>query len=165
MFACGHSAGAHLVSLLATDETYLKAEGLSAKDIKGVVGISGVYDVEALDFKIDVKKRWLELHTELRPFACVFGNDPETAKQASPVTHVRKGLPPFLLIYGGLDYPPVRRTTNKFEEALEEKDCDVRTKKVPWHTHETVVVDLVHGMEPVTAEALLGFVEKHTREP
>jgi len=43
VFACGHSAGGHLVSLLATDETYLKAEGLSTKDIQGVVSISGIY--------------------------------------------------------------------------------------------------------------------------
>ena len=119
--------------------------------------------MEALDFKVDVKRRWFEFHTELRPFACVFGDDPEMAKQASPVAHVRKGLPPFLLIYGGLDYPPVRHTTKKFEEALEEKDCEVQTKKVAWHTHETVVVDLVHGMEPVTAEALRGFVEKQCK--
>jgi acetyl esterase/lipase len=165
MFACGHSAGGHLVSLLTTDETYLKAEGLSAKDIKGVVSISGVYDVEALDFKINVKRRWFEFHTEMRPFACVFGDDAEMAKQASPVTHVRKGLPPFLLICGGLDYPPVRHTTMEFAKALEDKDVEVQTKKVAWHTHETVVVDLVHGMEPKTADALLTFVEKHTREP
>ena len=40
VFACGHSAGGHLVSLLATDERYLKAEGLSDKDIRGVVSVS-----------------------------------------------------------------------------------------------------------------------------
>jgi acetyl esterase/lipase len=165
IFACGHSAGGHLVALMATDETYLKAEGLSAKDIKGVVSVSGVYDVEALDIKVDVKRRWFEFHTELRPFACVFGEDAEAAKQASPINHVRKDLPPFLLIYGGMDYPPVRQTTNAFEAALEEKDCDVQTKKIPWRTHETVVVDLAHGMEPKTSDALLDFVKKHTREP
>jgi acetyl esterase/lipase len=165
IFACGHSAGGHLVSLLTTDETYLKAEGLSARDIKGVVAISGVYDVEALDFKVKVKRRWFEFHTELRPFACVFGDDAEAAKEASPINHVRRGLPPFLLIYGGLDYPPVRQTTKKFETALEEMDCEVATKRIRWRTHETVLVDLVHGIEPKTADALLEFVEKHTRDP
>src|SRR5205823_5671892 len=29
IFLCGHSAGGHLVALLATDPTYLKAEGLT----------------------------------------------------------------------------------------------------------------------------------------
>jgi acetyl esterase/lipase len=164
IFACGHSAGGHLVSLMATDESYLEAEGLSARDIRGVVSVSGVYDVEALDFKVEVKRRWFEFHTELRPFACVFGDDAEAAKQASPVAHVRKGLPPFLLIYGGVDYPPVRHTTKEFAAALKEMDCDVEMKKMPWCTHETVLVDLVHGVEPKTADALLAFVEKHARE-
>src|SRR5437762_7696990 len=45
IFVCGHSAGAHLVSLLATDETYLKAVGLTPKCVKGVIPISGVYSI------------------------------------------------------------------------------------------------------------------------
>ncbi len=45
LFLCGHSAGGHLISLLATDESYLKAEGLSLKDVKGVMPISGVYAI------------------------------------------------------------------------------------------------------------------------
>src|SRR5262249_14683330 len=45
IFLVGHSAGGHLVALLATDEKYLNAEGCRAADIKGVVGISGVYNI------------------------------------------------------------------------------------------------------------------------
>src|SRR5262245_28423513 len=41
LFACGHSAGAHLVALLAGDESYLKEHGLSNKAIRGVIPISG----------------------------------------------------------------------------------------------------------------------------
>jgi acetyl esterase/lipase len=40
IFVVGHSAGGHLVSLLATDPTYLKGEGRSPKDIQGVIAIS-----------------------------------------------------------------------------------------------------------------------------
>ncbi len=40
IFVCGHSAGGHLVALLATDETYLKAEGVSDKNIKAVISHS-----------------------------------------------------------------------------------------------------------------------------
>jgi acetyl esterase/lipase len=163
LFACGHSAGGHLVSLLATDESYLKAEGLSTKEIKGVVSISGVYKVDQFDCKLRIKAGWLDFNTEVHPFASVFGDDAEAQKQASPLTHVRNGLPPFLLVYGGLDYPPIRHTTKEFAAALKEKDCEVEVNKVAWHTHETIVVDLIHGMEPATAEALLDFVERHTK--
>jgi acetyl esterase/lipase len=43
LYLCGYSAGGHLVSLLATDESYLKAEGVPPESIRGVISISGVY--------------------------------------------------------------------------------------------------------------------------
>src|SRR5262249_30658842 len=45
LFLAGHSAGGHLVALLATDETYLEAEGLGTNDIKGGIALSGVYRI------------------------------------------------------------------------------------------------------------------------
>src|SRR5206468_11666587 len=55
----GHSSGAHLVALAATDESYLKAHGLTPETFKGVIGISGRYVI--------------------RPgaFPKIFGDDPE----------------------------------------------------------------------------------------
>src|SRR5262249_16983924 len=45
LFVGGHSSGGHLVSLLATDESYLKAERLAFTDIRGVLSISGLYAI------------------------------------------------------------------------------------------------------------------------
>ena len=47
IFVGGHSAGAHLAALLATDESYLQAEALSLKDIRGVVALSGGYRIQS----------------------------------------------------------------------------------------------------------------------
>lgn len=42
----GHSAGAHLVALVGTDPSYLKAAGLSESDLRGVILLDGAaYDV------------------------------------------------------------------------------------------------------------------------
>src|SRR4051812_44226482 len=89
LFVSGHSAGGHLVALLATDPKYLKAEGRSPADVRGVVGISGVYEIYA-DFLL---------------FAPVFGRDKEACRLASPVCHVGAKCPPFLLAYADHDYP------------------------------------------------------------
>src|SRR5262249_36524284 len=43
VFLSGHSAGGHLAALLATDESYLRAEKLSLGSIRGVLALSGVY--------------------------------------------------------------------------------------------------------------------------
>ena len=50
IFLAGHSAGGHLVSLLATDPRYLKAPELKLRDrdraaIRGVISVSGVYRI------------------------------------------------------------------------------------------------------------------------
>lgn len=46
----GHSAGAHLVALVGTDEKYLRAAGLSFADVAGVIPIDGAaYDITRTD--------------------------------------------------------------------------------------------------------------------
>ena len=80
MFVAGHSAGGHLAALLATDDQWLKAEGLTSAAIKGVICLSGVFNVPD-DILPDV-----------------FGDDAEAHRQASPIRHVHAGMPPFLLI-------------------------------------------------------------------
>src|SRR5262249_5492622 len=119
VFVGGHSAGGHLAALLATDEAYLKEVGRSRKDVRGVVGVSGVYRVD-LDLKLSVADPWgyVRLRGRVRPLALAFGNDPKVAHRASPMTHVGRGLPPFLLINAGLDYPPLKRMAGEFAAAL-----------------------------------------------
>src|SRR2546430_1349951 len=77
LFVGGHSAGGHLAALLATDETYLKEQGLSLKDVRGVVSLSGVYFLP-------------------EPyFTNVFGTDAAARRKAWPLEHVKTHLPPF----------------------------------------------------------------------
>lgn len=45
IYLFGQSAGAHLVSLLVTDTNYLNAHGLSTENIKGVISMSGAYNL------------------------------------------------------------------------------------------------------------------------
>lgn len=168
VFLCGHSAGGHLVSLLATDESYLKAQGRSRKDVRGVIGLSGVYCVEDLELELSASAPgdWLRMRTKLSPFAAVFGTDLKDLENASPVRHVGPGLPPFLLMNAGLDYPRLRGMARNFAVALAGHCCEVDLREVPWRTHETLVFDIVHrAAEPVTLEAILEFVERNGRKP
>jgi hypothetical protein len=45
IFISGHSAGGHLVALLATDEQYVRGHKLAISDIRNVMPISGVYEI------------------------------------------------------------------------------------------------------------------------
>ena len=96
IYIMGHSAGAHLVALVATDETYLQAVGESLSLIKGVIGLDGGgYDIPLNLNSADALTR--------RVYQQAFGTDPQTWKNASAYYHIQcgKSIPPFLLIHAG----------------------------------------------------------------
>lgn len=67
----GHSAGGQLAALVCTDESYLKAEGLSFSNIKGCVPVDGRFRMG------------------------------QNREDLSPATHVGEGknIPPFLILF------------------------------------------------------------------
>ncbi len=89
----GHSAGAHLVALVGTDERYLKAVGLSFADIDGVMPNDGAaYDVPA---QMAQAGRFMS-----GTYKDAFGTDPERQKALSPTLHAAApNAPAFLLIH------------------------------------------------------------------
>lgn len=89
MVLLGHSAGAHLVALTATDESFLQAEGLDLSILDGV----GSFDTEAYDIFRSQKVEYNELFTN------AFGYDTDVWKMASPIYHVdfNKNIPPRFL--------------------------------------------------------------------
>ncbi len=121
IFAGGHSAGGHLVALLATDETYLKDMGLTSKDIRGVIAISGVYLIPE------------------RLFRSVFGSDVEERKQAEPVTHVHEGLPPFLILYADGDLPQLDSMAREFAKALKAKKVPTQLCEMKKQNHVSIL--------------------------
>jgi arylformamidase len=89
----GHSAGAHLVCLLGTDESWLKATGLSFANIAGVIGNDGAcYDV-AMQLA-NVMSDWRSAFVE------AFGEEPERQRRLSPNCQTDgTNAPAFLLLH------------------------------------------------------------------
>jgi acetyl esterase/lipase len=89
----GHSAGAHLVALVGTDERYLKAVGLSFADIDGVMPNDGAaYDVPA---QMKTGPRIMS-----QTYAQAFGSDPKRQAALSPTLHAAApNAPAFLLLH------------------------------------------------------------------
>jgi acetyl esterase/lipase len=127
LFVCGHSAGGHLVSLLATDPALLKAEKRSVEDIKGVVSISGVYKI---------------VHTE-KVFHPAFGKDEELCRKASPVEHVTGKHPPFLIAYADQDYQHLDEMAKLMHGALKKADSPSELMVCKDRNHISIVVNLV----------------------
>jgi acetyl esterase/lipase len=89
----GHSAGAHLVALLGTDETYLRRAGLSFADIAGVVLLDGAaYDVptQLENGPGIMQRRYRE----------AFGTDPARQARLSPTRQAAApNAPAFLILH------------------------------------------------------------------
>ncbi len=166
IFLAGHSAGGHLAALLATDARYLKEVGRTVKDIRAVIGLSGVYRVDNLELKLALGGPGAKVfRAEARPLAAVFGDDPKAARDASPLRHVRKGLPPFLLVNAGLDYPPLPIMTGEFAAALKKNDVPVQVKTISWRTHETMVFAILSGSaEPAMVDLVVDFISRQSRD-
>jgi acetyl esterase/lipase len=144
LFVSGHSAGGHLVSLLTTDETYLKAHDLKTSAIRGVIPISGVFQIP--------DKR----------FPRVFGSEAGSAKKASPLAHVRKGLPPFLLLHAEEDLPGCDgKAAEAFCKALKAKGNDASVHEVKGNNHLTIILSAATAGNGVH-QKIVGFVRKHT---
>jgi arylformamidase len=91
IFVMGHSAGAHLAALVATNPLPLERAGKPLSVIKGAIPVDTLaYDVP----------RMLAGNPQM-PHAAVFGPDPEVRRDASPQLHVAAGagIPPFLICY------------------------------------------------------------------
>ncbi len=142
LFVCGHSAGGHLVSLLATDPSYLKAEDQSVSDIKGVVAISGVYQV---------------VHTE-KVFHEAFGNNEVICKKASPLTHVIGKHPPFLLAYAEKDYEYLDVMAKDMHGALQKASCPSELLLCKNRTHISIVINLINPDDALNKK-FLAFVK------
>jgi acetyl esterase/lipase len=187
LFVAGHSAGAHLVALLATDERYLQAEGLCGADIRGVIGLSGVYDIPPLTHCVTIGgPTAVIMHLDqilplrcgcglpcsplalvpgfpvrLNVFRMAFGNDLAERQDASPLTHVRPGLPPFLLISAEKDLPTLPEMVEVFHHALLAQGVECTLLKVNDRNHNSVIFRAYRPEDPV-ARAMCGFIRQHS---
>lgn len=85
IYLAGHSSGAHIAALVATDARWLAAVGMKPRDLAGVIGIAGPYDF--LPITDPVMQR-------------IFAPDLDGSQ---PVNFVDGDEPPFLLLHGDDD--------------------------------------------------------------
>lgn len=136
VFVAGHSAGAHLASLLGTDGSYLQTHGLKPADLAGILAISGGYRINP------IRKE-------------VFG-DEATMAAASPFAHLDGGHPPFLLLYGSLEKPERAAISQELRDALEKTGTRATTQEIPDRDHQGLMDHIGEG-DPTVAALLAGI--------
>jgi acetyl esterase/lipase len=76
LFVMGHSAGAHLAALIATDPQYLASQSMSKADLRGVIGLAGPYDFLPLTDRTLFDVFPAGTRAESQPINYVTGHEP-----------------------------------------------------------------------------------------
>jgi acetyl esterase/lipase len=154
VYLMGHSAGAQLVALISTDETYLKAGGCSLSAIRGTIPLDGAgFDIE----KTATSGEFLALSRYQR----AFGKNRETWKNASAIMHVAAGksIPPFLLVHAG-GRANSRDRANELADALGKVGVKAKIFGEASKNHLTINSDIGKDND-TTTQAIMRFLDEN----
>lgn len=109
IFLMGHSAGAHLASMLTFNKKYLTKD--TYKNIRGFIGIAGPYDFLPFD----------------EPYQPALFSPPESYPNSQTINFVEGNEPPSLLLYGNNDTRVKRRNILSLSKIIKDKKGKVQT--------------------------------------
>jgi acetyl esterase/lipase len=146
IFLMGHSAGAHIAALLATDPRYLAAHGVPKTSLAGMIGLAG-------------------------PYAAIPPREPHMADifpaalrgQALPIDCIAGDEPPMLLATGTADTVVDPDNSQRFADALRARHDAVELRTYPGYDHVEIVEALAPGrrrVSPVLAD-VARFIDAH----
>jgi acetyl esterase/lipase len=147
LFLMGHSAGATIATLLALDPSYLRAAGLSTRDVCGVVGMAGPYDFLPL--------AGANMKT-------VFGQVAELPR-TQPINYVHHDAPPMLLTAGTWDNSVDPANTSRMALKLRSAGASVTAPLYPGITHTALLESITtqYSFISPAREDTLRFVADH----
>lgn len=122
----GNSAGAHLVAILGLVKPEAKLEGdgpwqNQSSLIQAVAASATPTDFSLFKRRREGDTKWV--NDKYKPG--------ELAKLSSPITHLAKDAPPFLLFHGTADKTVDVKHSDTFVEALKKLECDVTYIRIP----------------------------------
>jgi acetyl esterase/lipase len=158
----GHSAGAHIASLMATNQSFLERQGKARDIIKSVLSL----DIASYDIARRLKEMGSERASTL--YMKAYGDEERVWIEASPARQIepQEGLPAFLLLYAGNhhDAALMRAENEAFFKQLEDHGTTTRLYEAADRTHESVNLRIGFRGDPASHEIIsflreIGMVE------
>lgn len=149
IFLLGHSAGAHIAALLATDASYLGHQGMLPRQLAGVIGLAGPYDF------LPITDPTIQQ---------VFGPAQDWPR-SQPVNFVDGDEPPFLLLHGDADRLVLPGNSERFAARLRAADDEVRLRIVPDIGHVGLLNGFYSPRFSPALQASLDWIHGESGEP
>ena len=129
IYVGGHSAGAILSADVGVDRDWLVEMGMPKEILKGIIPVSGPYDVRARG------QRPGEVYT--------YAPTPELREQASPILHVNDPVPVALVAVGSEE--GYQESSTAFTEALKAAGVNARYLLLDGQDHADTALSLANG--------------------
>ena len=151
VFVMGHSAGAHIASMIALNSGYRQPFDNTNSTLRGLIGLSGPYD-------------FLPMRND--DVIEVFG-DKATSMESQPIHYASADAPPSLLVTSKQDIIVCPRNAHRLAEALTNHGVSVETSVFSNLTHTGTLLALAAPLRwraPVL-EHILGFIRRQAIAP
>lgn len=148
IFIIGHSAGAHTAALLALDERYLRAAGVAAQSVRGVVSMAGPVDTTWTDADVQALM-----------------GPPAGWPATYPASHIDGTEMPLLFLHGESDETVAQINSSRLNSRILERNGCARLISYPGVGHVEIVVALALPWlrrAPVVAD-ILSFIHDPVR--
>lgn len=139
IYVSGHSAGAILTADIGVDLSWMDAAKVPRSALRGIVPISGSYDLRNAK-----RKEYLPT--------------PEAEEKASPLLHVNAPAPLALVVYGSQE-ERLKEPSAALVKAIEAKGSKARTLNLEGKDHAGAVWELSDANSALT-KAMLGMIGK-----
>jgi len=126
IYVMGHSAGAYIAAHLSLDPRYLDGEDLSRDIISGMVGISGPYAFDPLEY---------------RSVRDIFAGHPDP-NDLRPINFADGSAPPMLLLHGGDDNTVYPTNSRLLAEKINAAGGEARYVEIDDTGHIAIVLAL-----------------------
>lgn len=146
IFLMGHSSGAHIAALLATDRAYLSRVGVPAASVRGLIGLAGPYAFDPFRYR------------STRP---IFAGLASPAPM-QPLSFVSGGEPPMLLLHGSRDETVYPANSHALAAAVRATGGEAEVVEAD-SGHIELVLTLVRRLKSRTGtlERIAAFIADH----
>ena len=173
-FVMGGSAGAHMAALFGADPRYLQEQGLSLKNIKGVMLSSGLYDLGSVFTLGGASGNFASTTAaehnsvlgmpagNIREF---FGNDYNQLRDAGASAYIGKegkDTPPYLIAYTDDDIFSLAQQATSFYSLFLQHHLPAVLVEQPGRTHPTKtsgINEKLKGADDVLGPAMKSFMQ------
>src|SRR5258708_2506531 len=149
------SAGGQVAGLALLEPRWLAAYNHRAADLRGFIGISGVYDFGAV----------LAYHSASVRVRAMLGQilgGAENAERASPITYITSAMPPTLLIHGDADTRVPISVGLHFHRRLQAAGVQSEFIPFPRGGHADILFRALTEQPPLLFDAIINFVRRST---